>query len=365
MKKINIKNDLLNLNAQPLRKHKIFNNWEIVTKGWYSAVESKKLKEKETLSINLNGHQLVLFRTETGKVHCLDAFCPHMGVDLSLGKVMGDNIRCFFHHWQFDGKGKCRDIPCKEDPPKKLKLNSYAVKEKYGMIWVWPDKETDEEVLEVPALAGLTAEEICTKIDETYYRKCHFHITMINGIDPQHLSTVHGIHIDMDIDIDETKSNHIEIVLKGKFPDSTLKERMGSIFLGKEYSYSMKYADGCLASLTMLIDAKLFNTFKLPSLHMLFSYSLVEDGKIMVKTIYLNKKSKGLLGPIKNFCKLNMTKLFFKMLQGEDGEIYDNIRFNTDTFLKLDRPVVKYISYINRLEPSLWSKTPLEKKAED
>ena len=152
---------------------------------------------------------------------------------------------------------------------------------------------------------------------------------MINGIDPQHLSTVHGIHIDMDIDIDETKSNHIEIVLKGKFPDSTLKERMGSIFLGKEYSYSMKYADGCLASLTMLIDAKLFNTFKLPSLHMLFSYSLVEDGKIMVKTIYLNKKSKGLLGPIKNFCKLNMTKLFFKMLQGEDGEIYDNIRLCT------------------------------------
>ena len=362
MKKINTKNDLPNLNAQPLRAHKIFNNWDIITKGWYSAYPSKKLKKKESISIDLNGHKLVIYRTETGKVHCLDAFCPHMGVDLSLGKIMGENIRCFFHHWQFDGKGKCKDIPCKEDPPKKLNLNSYSTSEKYGMIWVWPEENTEETVLEVPDLEHLDDSEICSKLDEAYYRSCHYHITMINGIDPQHLSTVHNLNIDMNIDIDETKSNHIEIVLKGKFPDSSLKERMGALLLGKEYSYSMKYADGCLASLTMLKSAKLFNKIKLPSLHMLFSYSQVEDGKIMVKTIYLNEKSKGIFGPFKDFVKLNMTKIFFKMLQGEDGEIYENIRFNTDSLLRMDRPVVKYIAYINRLAPSIWSRASLEKK---
>ncbi|EQC50189.1 Rieske [2Fe-2S] domain protein [Bacteriovorax sp. BSW11_IV] len=359
--KINeIKNEFLNKNAQPLRSHKIFNNWNIVTKGWYSTFLSSDLKIGDKKSILLNGHKLVIYRAETGKVFCLDAFCPHMGVDLSLGKVMGENLRCFFHHWKFNSQGKCIDIPCGEEPPKNLNLNSYAVKEKYNLIWVYPETHTDEEVLEVPALEGLSDKEICVKIDDIFYRKCHYHITMINGIDPQHLSTVHKINIDMDINIDNSKSNHIDICLRGNFTTDTFKEKMGSLLLGKSYSYSMKYADGCLASLTMMKDAKLFNRIKMPELHMLFSYSQLEYGKVAVRPIYVNSKSKGLLGPFKNWFKLNMTKAFFKMLQGEDGQIYDNIRFNTEAFLKMDRPVVKYIAYINRLEPSIWSQEKIE-----
>ena len=78
----------LNQSTQPLRSHKVFNNWNVITKGWYSSVESSKLKKKSILSISLNGHQLVLYRGDSGKVYCLDGFCPHMGVDLGLGRVI-------------------------------------------------------------------------------------------------------------------------------------------------------------------------------------------------------------------------------------------------------------------------------------
>ncbi len=354
-----IKNELLNQNTQPLRKHKVFNNWDVVTKGWYSTIKSSQLKIGETMPILLNGQKLVIYRGETGKAFALDGFCPHMGVDLSLGKVMGENIRCFFHHWSFDHKGNCTNIPCQEDPPKKLNLNSYQTIEKYGLIWIYPESSTTEKILEIPALEGLKDEELCYKVDEVFFRKCHFHITMINGIDPQHLSTVHNININMDVDIVSERPNHIEIELQGNFTNTNLKEKLGSLLFGQSYSYSMKYADGCLASLTMMKNSKFLNLFKMPQLHMFFAYSQYEIGKVVVRPIYVHKKERGLFGFIKNWFKLNLTKAFFKMLQGEDGQVYDNIRFNTEAFLKIDRPVVQYISYINKLEPSIWSKTPL------
>tara|TARA_B100000029_G_C17497511_1_gene931487 strand:+ start:114 stop:1181 length:1068 start_codon:yes stop_codon:yes gene_type:complete len=353
-----LRNEELNRNAQPIRQHKIFNNWDVVTKGWYSTILSKQLKVKQAKTIDLNGHKLMVYRGESGAVHCLDAFCPHMGVDLSLGKVIGEEIRCFFHHWTFDNKARCTHIPCGESPPKKLRLNAYATQEKYGLIWIYPEPETVEPLLEVPALEN---KETVYKLDKPYYRTCHYHITMINGIDPQHLKTVHNIHMDMDVDIDESKANHIEITLRGKFPTTTLRERIGKKFLGDSYSYSMKYADGCLAALTVMKEAKLFGRYALPELHMYFAYSLVEKGKVSVRPIYVTERSGwGAIGALWDFLKLNMTKLLFKMLQGEDGLVYENIRFNTEAFLKLDAPIVKYLRYINRLEPSVWSQRSLE-----
>jgi hypothetical protein len=43
------------------------------------------------------------------------------------------------------------------------------------------------------------------------------------------------------------------------------------------------------------------------------------------------------------------------MLRDEDGKIYDNIQFNPNIILNIDRPLVQYMSYVNQLEASQWS----------
>jgi phenylpropionate dioxygenase-like ring-hydroxylating dioxygenase large terminal subunit len=81
----------LNHTTQPIGKLRKFNNWDFVSQGWYVACKSKELKTKTPLSKKICGHQLVLFRTEAGEAKALDAFCPHMGMNLAKeGKVMGD-----------------------------------------------------------------------------------------------------------------------------------------------------------------------------------------------------------------------------------------------------------------------------------
>lgn len=345
-----------NNHTQPRNDFKVFNRWDIVAKGWYQAGLSSALKKGEAKGVDISGQHLVVFRGESGEVYALDGFCPHMGVDLGIGKVEKESIRCFFHHWKFDQSGRCTDIPCLKKADSKIKNQNYAVQEKYGMIWVYPDSKAPYEVLEIPELKGMA---VSFKSDRTYKRSCHYHITMINGIDPQHLSTVHKIHMNMSVEIDDSEKDSIQILLKGKTPDSSFPEKVVKSVLGSEYAYSMKYQSACLAGLTVLKGVALFGKWKIiPTLHMLFSYQSHIEGETLVTPIYLTKKR----NPLTDWILLRMTKLAFLFLQGEDGEVYENIRFSTSNLLPVDAPVSKYIKYVNSLTPSKWSRNFKEEK---
>lgn len=343
----------VNHQTQPLRTHKVFNNWNVVAEGWYFALASKELKKGQVQSLKLCGQHIVLYRGESGEVYALDGYCPHMGVDLGIGKVFGEHVRCFFHHWRFNGQGECTHIPCQETIPTKTKLNSYGVIERYGILWVHPNRHNLTPFLEIPELKG---EEVIVWQDPVYERTCHHHITMINGIDPQHLKTVHSLNIEMSLEIQEHSRGQIHIELAGKIPRSNFKEKLMALLLGEDYGYSMDYADGCVAGLTLMKGVKLFNRWSvLPTLHMIFAYR-TDGEKTHVLPLYLARKGKGVFGRLLAPFWLLMTKLAFKALQGEDGEVYENIRFSAENLLPIDAPVARYVGYINRLTPSVWSR---------
>ncbi len=60
------------------------------------------------------GRELAVFRgSESGRVFVTSAYCPHLGADLAAGGVIvGDQVRCPFHEWTFDGAtGACTQVP--------------------------------------------------------------------------------------------------------------------------------------------------------------------------------------------------------------------------------------------------------------
>ncbi|MEM1240864.1 MAG: Rieske 2Fe-2S domain-containing protein, partial [Cyanobacteria bacterium P01_H01_bin.26] len=63
----------------------IFNNWDIVAKGWYLAATSKEIPIETVKSFDICGQRIALFRGSDGQVRALDAHCPHMGTDLGIG----------------------------------------------------------------------------------------------------------------------------------------------------------------------------------------------------------------------------------------------------------------------------------------
>ncbi|MCS5710325.1 Rieske 2Fe-2S domain-containing protein [Candidatus Berkiella aquae] len=342
----------LNIQTQQLREHTVFNNWDVMTEGWYIALKSSDLKKATAKSCLLGKQRIVFFRGDSGSVYALDAFCPHMGVDLGLGNVIGENIQCLFHHWQFNENGQCVDIPCQEEVPSNVCLAHYAVTEKYGYIWIWPDQSSKAKVLEIPELED---KAIFFKHDEAYFRGCHFHITMVNGIDAQHLRTVHDLAVNMQASLCEPQPHHLEISMRGEFPQGNKRAQWMRKLFGGQYAYRMIYAYGTIGALTMMQNVKLFGKWNLPMLHMLYAYLPLKEKRSKVVPIYVTQKRKGVLGWIISHFLLWLTQRLFYFLKEEDGMIYENIRFNTNSLLKIDQPIAKYIAYINRLKPSKWS----------
>ena len=174
---------------------------------------------------------------------------------------------------------------------------------------------------------------------------------MMNGIDAQHLNTVHKLSVDMDLSLNQdTEGDVIDFTLSGDLPNNNWRSRLGRQFLGTSYTYSMRYAHGCVGLLTMLKKSRL-----LPPLHMLYGYVPLPDGSTKIQPIYVTKKRRGSFGWVANHFLLLVTRLCYYALRGEDGKIYDNIQFAAKNLLPVDRPLVEYMRYVNGLERSRWS----------
>ena len=124
--------------------------------GWFAVEYSNQLAIGEVKPLYYFDRDLVIYRTESGAVHVLDAFCPHLGAHIGHGgQVHGEYVACPFHGWQFDAAGVCQSVPYANNMPPRARdkqlLNSYPTLEKNQMIWVWyhphgiaPDFELDE-----------------------------------------------------------------------------------------------------------------------------------------------------------------------------------------------------------------------------
>ncbi len=104
---------------------------------WYIAAEPQEVGSKPLARTYL-GRPLVLFRTGSGKVVALDDRCPHRFAPLSLGRVIGETLRCGYHGAQFDCHGRCVAVPGQSIVPPKAAVGSYPVAEKHGYLWIWP-----------------------------------------------------------------------------------------------------------------------------------------------------------------------------------------------------------------------------------
>jgi phthalate 4,5-dioxygenase oxygenase subunit len=122
---------------------------ELFRRFWMPAMLSEELPGADCPPVRLRllGEHLVGFRDTNGTVGVLDAYCPHRGAPLFFGRNEACGLRCVYHGWKFDVHGRCVDIPNVPEGTTykdKVRLQSYAVIEQAGLIWVYmgpPDKQ--------------------------------------------------------------------------------------------------------------------------------------------------------------------------------------------------------------------------------
>jgi len=167
-------------------------------RGWFVVAYSGELPPGTVKPMKYFGQELVIWRGESGEVHVLDAFCPHLGAHLGYGgTVRGEDVRCPFHAWEFSGAGACSRIPYSETIPKKARIKPWRVLDRMGMIFLWHGHAADDapdweppciEEFGDPAWTAWDADRITVK---TQPREI-----VENLADSAHFPVVHGTHVD-------------------------------------------------------------------------------------------------------------------------------------------------------------------------
>ncbi|RMF19212.1 MAG: 3-ketosteroid-9-alpha-hydroxylase [Candidatus Dadabacteria bacterium] len=165
-------------------------------RGWFVIGFSNEYGPGEMKSMTYFGQRLVCFRGEDGQIHVLDAWCPHLGMDLGKGKVIGNTIECPFHAWRFDGEGRCVEIPYCDSVPKRAAEGSWTqkwtVQETNGMIHVWFDPEGGPPEFELPELGEWGSDEWTDWHHSIVHIRTHSREIVENVVDIGHFAPVHG-----------------------------------------------------------------------------------------------------------------------------------------------------------------------------
>lgn len=172
-------------------------------RGWHCIGLERKFASGEIATLEYFGKKLVAYRGNSEKVRIFDAFCPHMGADLSLGKVVEDNIECPFHAWQWGEGGECMAIPYCDRIPKKAHLNEWPTTVQNELLFVWHDHEgfgpAPEEVIPEHRCCVEADWSDWVIISDTASSNCRELID--NLADATHFETVHGSPVDSYVNV--------------------------------------------------------------------------------------------------------------------------------------------------------------------
>jgi len=101
---------------------------------WYPICLSSDVGAGEVIGRNFLDGRVVVVRGENGRARVQSAYCPHVGADLSVGRVVGNRLQCAFHEWEYDESGSCVKTGVGDPPPRSACIFNFPTLEKYDVI---------------------------------------------------------------------------------------------------------------------------------------------------------------------------------------------------------------------------------------
>ena len=164
---------------------------------WYVAAYSHEVSNKP-LHRWLLGEPAVLYRTERGDPVALFDRCPHRGLRLSAGRVLGEEIQCTYHGLRFTPQGKCMVIPSGGPISSRLRVASYPVVERWKWMWIWMGDPGLADPAQIPDISvfGFGRDGWYDEPSGLLPLKANYLLPFENLLDASHISFLHHGLID-------------------------------------------------------------------------------------------------------------------------------------------------------------------------
>lgn len=165
----------------------------VFSQSWFPVALSSDVPKGQVTGQDFLGGRIVIYRGEDSVARVMSAYCPHLGADLAVGKVVGTRLQCAFHRWEYDEDGWCVKTGVGDPPPPTACLFNFPTQERFGIIWAFNGETPLWQLFdfEVPDEA-LTFEPFAT---DSY--ACDPWIFASNTPDIQHIKAVHGIRFNV------------------------------------------------------------------------------------------------------------------------------------------------------------------------
>ncbi|MGE5146405.1 MAG: Rieske 2Fe-2S domain-containing protein [Candidatus Eiseniibacteriota bacterium] len=167
----------------------------LFTQSWFPVALAGEVPAGAVVGRNFLDGKVVVFRAPDGTPRVMGAYCPHVGADLSLGRIVDGRLQCVFHRWEYDASGQCVKTGIGDAPPKAACLYGFPAQERFGFIWAF---NGETPLFDLPTLPYPDEQLVtnCYRLDHPLH--CDPWVFAANTPDMQHLKVVHKMQFEVD-----------------------------------------------------------------------------------------------------------------------------------------------------------------------
>jgi phenylpropionate dioxygenase-like ring-hydroxylating dioxygenase large terminal subunit len=166
------------------------NHWYVIA---FSREVGRALMRRDCL-----GDPVLLYRTAEGEPIALFDRCPHRGMPLSMGRLLGDVVQCGYHGFEYDSAGVCIKVPSQDAVPATMCLHRYPLVEKWQWLWIWMGDPALADPALIPDHRELGLEDP-SLTSEPYFIlpiDANYLLALENLVDATHITYLHEGNFD-------------------------------------------------------------------------------------------------------------------------------------------------------------------------
>ena len=291
--------------------------------SWYAIARSGEVTAGQVAGRDFLEGRAIVYRGESGRPSVMSAYCRHLGADLGVGKVIGEDVRCAFHHWQYGPDGACTKIPASDKIPKAARVFKFPTAEKWGLIWAF---NGEKPLFEVPDFPGFNEADLEFRTIEAFDLPVEPWVPFTNSMDFQHLRVLHGLKIDFDPKRIAVGDHRIQ--------------------------YDVRFEDPNLGVFDQCIRVTGINTIALAgklngmSVFSMATGTPTPDGRTIGWMVTATPRAEG--EPEQRSQQLQIGEAFFKRLIEEDTPVLSTAHFHEGVLIEADRALAMFFQYVKR-----------------
>jgi nitrite reductase/ring-hydroxylating ferredoxin subunit len=290
--------------------------------GWYPLARVADIADGKVVGVDFLNGRVVVYRDRDGEPRVMSAYCRHLGADLSIGELVGGDLRCAFHHWSYGSDGRCTDIPAGDRIPEDARLFVFPSAERFGLVWAFNGAEPGP----LPSFHGHDVDDLVYDVGQPQFFPVEPWTLLTNSMDLQHLRILHGLKIDCDPDAIEVGDSTIDYDAVIEDPNLGVMEQHITVFGTNTIMLS-----GTMGGMEVLLGS---SASPLPNggcVNWPFAATPRDESSPEAKQGCENRLMMGLA--------------FGDQLLKDDTPVMNTIHFREDLLLPADRALTRFLRY--------------------